>query len=305
MARSNKKLEDFNVEQMEAMVLDTLKEKILVLSLDLRVRYANKVFLKATKLKKKEVIGEFCYKVNHNLKTSGNSKKHKCSVAEAKKGKIQTYQLIQYNDKEEKRYVNVTIYPLKEKGKIMGYVHVSKDVTEYKKKEIDLLEQKDRYQRVTEEMNDLMSVLDKKSNYIFANKAHERILGWDVENDLSGKSVFKIIHPEDSKKAKAALAKAIKEGKGKAEIRLKSKDGSYKYFESQGKTLKEKDRYLIISRDITEKKKVEQKLVKIKEKLEEKLEEVEKINKVMVGRELKMVELKTKIAKLEDKNNNK
>lgn len=46
--------------------------------------------------------------------------------------------------------------------------------------------------------------------------------------------------------------------------------------------------------DITERKKIE-------ETLKDKIEEIEKFNKLMVGRELKMIELKEKIAKLEQK----
>ena len=47
-------------------------------------------------------------------------------------------------------------------------------------------------------------------------------------------------------------------------------------------------------RDISEQKKRE-------EEFKNKVEELEKINKIMIGRELKMVELKEKIKKLEGK----
>jgi PAS domain S-box-containing protein len=53
--------------------------------------------------------------------------------------------------------------------------------------------------------------------------------------------------------------------------------------------------------DLTEIKKKEEEAEKSKKKLEEKVEEMEKFNQLVVGRELKMAELKEKIEKLEKK----
>ena len=51
-------------------------------------------------------------------------------------------------------------------------------------------------------------------------------------------------------------------------------------------------------RDISQNKKSE-------ENLKEKMEELEKLNKLMVGRELKMIELKNELNKLKNKNEDK
>jgi hypothetical protein len=51
--------------------------------------------------------------------------------------------------------------------------------------------------------------------------------------------------------------------------------------------------------DITEYKKIEEELKKAKDNLQAKVEELEKFNKIAIGRELKMIELKKKITELE------
>jgi hypothetical protein len=65
--------------------------------------------------------------------------------------------------------------------------------------------------------------------------------------------------------------------------------------------VKFKDKTLVlgIARDITEREKNEEELIKSKEELEEKLKQLETFNKVSVGRELKMIELKNRIKELE------
>jgi len=55
----------------------------------------------------------------------------------------------------------------------------------------------------------------------------------------------------------------------------------------------------LISSDITERKKAEEELRRGKEELQSKVEEIERFNKLAVGRELKMVELKKRIGELE------
>jgi len=57
--------------------------------------------------------------------------------------------------------------------------------------------------------------------------------------------------------------------------------------------------------DITDKKKAEEEIKKARDELQSKVEELERFNKLSVGRELKMIELKNRIKELEEKLNKK
>jgi len=57
---------------------------------------------------------------------------------------------------------------------------------------------------------------------------------------------------------------------------------------------------IMISTDITERKKVEEELKRSKKELEAKISDFERFSKLSIGRELKMVELKKRIRELEE-----
>lgn len=93
------------------------------------------------------------------------------------------------------------------------------------------------------------------------------------------------------------LWKTISSGRvWRGEIRNKAKDGSYYWVESSIAPIFGKDgkitKYIAARFPITEKKKIE-------ENLNAQIQEYEKMNALMIGRELKMVELKKRIAELE------
>jgi len=135
----------------------------------------------------------------------------------------------------------------------------------------DLNREKKKYQRLSEEINDLLVELNPDGKCLFANQAHERILGIKPEK-IIGKNIFEIIHPDDQSNAKRVLKKALQTGSAKTELRVKKADGTYRYFEAKGHFDTDRKRALIISRDITERKKEEQRLKKLQARLQKAME---------------------------------
>ena len=88
----------------------------------------------------------------------------------------------------------------------------------------------------------------------------------------------------------------MKKDTGPGEITIIKKDGEQIIVDIKGKAVKMQGQNLILGivRDVTDRKKIE-------EELKEKNKELEKINSLAVGRELKMIELKKEIKELESK----
>jgi len=138
---------------------------------------------------------------------------------------------------------------------VNGIIVTGQDISERKEIEDKLKESEKRYRRVTENINDVITLVDEHGKIIYGNeKAHKEVLGYDVE-DLINEDGFQFFHQEDRDKVVELFDKCIKEGKDKerVEARFRCKDGSYKWLECLGRFFSE-GRALIVSRDITEKR---------------------------------------------------
>ncbi|MFX0072761.1 MAG: PAS domain S-box protein, partial [Candidatus Hermodarchaeota archaeon] len=138
-----------------------------------------------------------------------------------------------------------------------------RDISNRIKEEQELKGSEEMYRMISENANDMISILDGEAKFTYCNEAFKRILGYEPK-ELIGMLVFKLIHPEDLNKTYQSLKKLSETGLSKEETRIRCKDGSYKWLESIGKGIFDKDKNLIklivISRDITDRKKTEQKL---------------------------------------------
>jgi PAS domain S-box-containing protein len=128
-----------------------------------------------------------------------------------------------------------------------------------------------------------------------------KVLGYKpgvLKNNLD--TLKSILHPEDSGPTFQLIEKSISTGQSyEAEFRLKLKSGKYRWFSASGvvKYDENKKPFRMVGSiiDIDGKKQSEL-------KIQEKIDELSALNKFMIGRELKMVELKSKINELENKN---
>lgn len=131
---------------------------------------------------------------------------------------------------------------------------------------------KELFQIITEKTNDNIAIVtfDLKAQYLYVSPSAKHTMGYDPD-DLLGKSFFDFIHPDDKKALLPLLKKYIDSVVAKIlrindpkitetiEFRFKNKDGDWRYMHSTinfiGKNL------LAVTRDISERKKAEEKLI--------------------------------------------
>ena len=132
---------------------------------------------------------------------------------------------------------------------------------------------------------------------------------------------MKLFIPESWELLSSSIAKVTETGiPYEIELGLVKKDGNIRWMWARGEAIKDEKGKIIglwgATQDITERKKVELKLKKYQEHLEElvkertleleiKNEELSNMNKVFVGRELRMAELKQIIKEIEERLTNK
>lgn len=145
-------------------------------------------------------------------------------------------------------------------------------------------------------MLDGVAVTDANGNFLQVNQATAKMHGFKSLKELIGKPFFELIAKEDLPKTFELIKKAFKTGSVSGELTGVKKDGSKVPLwisvsiqkDSKGKITGQ----FAVLRDMSEIKKTEQ-------EIKDKLEELQKFHKASVGRELKMIELKKRIAELE------
>ncbi|MHA1386574.1 MAG: PAS domain S-box protein [Candidatus Helarchaeota archaeon] len=151
-----------------------------------------------------------------------------------------------------------------EDGKPIRILGTVQDITKQKLIELKLIESKEKYCLITENTNDLIAIVNKKLEVEFSNeKTHKRILGYlgySLE-DTKNKSLLEFIHPEDVKRIIEGIKKCFQIGTSRVETRIRNEKGQYIWFEVSGKSFRDIDgelKVLTVSRDISERKNLEE-----------------------------------------------
>ncbi|MEW6408993.1 MAG: GAF domain-containing protein [Nitrospirota bacterium] len=207
--------------------------------------------------------------------------------------------------------------PLISKEKAIGMIGVANKSEGYSKEDIETLtsiangitialerqktdrllkESEERFRNLFNNVREGIFISTREGRLLVVNKAMVEMLGYNSEDemyqlDLAGNVYFK---PEDREHL---IDEYRKKGYVKDfEVPLKRKDGEIIYVSINATAVKDLEGRTIqfegLLIDVTKRKKAE-------EELRKHLDEVEKLNKFMIGRELRMTELKKKIKELE------
>jgi two-component system sporulation sensor kinase A len=184
--------------------------------------------------------------------------------------KISGYETVRERKDGTLVQVILTASPIRDtEGNIFGTAVIARDITDRKKAEEALRESEAKYRILVENTNDIISTYDINMKKIFVSPSIEIHLGYTQYEYLQA-DTFDFIHPDDVKTI-VDLRKSITIHKKNVqiEVRLKHKNGSWVYLESRCVPIlsenSEIESYLIVSRNITERKQSEKALRKSEE----------------------------------------
>ena len=140
-------------------------------------------------------------------------------------------------------------------GNTKALIGVVRDVTGRKQAEEALRRSEEYFRSLTENAPDLITVIVPSGEISYQSPSVEHALGYTAE-ELTGTSIWGIIHPEDARLVGDAIARGIlqRELYELIVFRARHKEGGWRYLEGTGKVLTQDGRpYGVInSRDITE-----------------------------------------------------
>lgn len=147
------------------------------------------------------------------------------------------------------------------------FVAVFDNINERKKAEVALRESEERYRLLVENCNDYVCELDPAGRFLYASPNYPSAMGYEV-GELLGVVAFDLVHPDDlaEVKEKFLLSTAA------ACYRARHKDGSWRWFESTSRIFKRnpdgETRSVVVSRDITNRRREEQRLRQLSQAVE-------------------------------------
>jgi len=172
-----------------------------------------------------------------------------------------------------KHWVSVTKTPRYDKeGGVIGTMGISRDVTELKKAEEEVIESEKKFRDIFDSTSDFLLYLDINGNILDINNTAIKMGDLEKEKVISKpfSKLRRVFSPEDLKKHLEAITKSARGEKTKDyETDLITKDGIKYRFLFSNDLIKEKDEIigiLIRGRDVTQRQRAWDELVKLEEK---------------------------------------
>ncbi|MGB3458040.1 MAG: PAS domain S-box protein [Halobacteriota archaeon] len=188
--------------------------------------------------------------------------------------------------------VELSLSAIKLKGQ-WNAIGLLRDITERKQAEAELIEVKEWLNYTIQNMKDIIFSIDLMGNYTYTNVVAAEITGYSVD-ELLKMNMRELVAPEYHELVFGRVKKRIagEPLEQPLSIEIISKDGKRTWLELTTSAAHDKAGKVIgiqgIARDITERKQAENTIKK-------KNEELKRFNKLAVGRELRMIELKKEI----------
>lgn len=163
-------------------------------------------------------------------------------------------------------------------GKPKGFISTTRDITDRRRFENDLLESEEKFRQFFENEPDYCYMLSNDGRILDVNSAALRILGY-TKNELVGKSISMVYTPKSRKRMKQLLSHWHVTGEIRdTEMEIKTKKGKRRYISLSAVAVRDKNGHPLYSvsvqRDITDRIKNEKSIARYAETQSVLLQEV-------------------------------
>ncbi|MFH0893980.1 MAG: PAS domain S-box protein [Bacteroidota bacterium] len=247
---------------------DAVSDGVSILDNNQNILLCNKAMYDLFQKNEEEIIGRKCWEVVHGTELPITE----CPVKRMRISKLRESMELKLHD----RWLDVTIDPVFDsKNNITAAVHIVRDITERKKAERDLVESEEKYRTLIESATDSIMII-QNGIIKFVNKILVDISGYSLI-DLIGQPFINFVVERDRPLIKDYYTQRLNGINAPVgyEARAIMKNGKEIPIEISASVfnfLGEKAE-LVFLRDITERKEIEARIIKINEELEERVQQ--------------------------------
>ena len=248
--------------QLQSDALEASANAVVITDATGTIQWVNRAFVELTGYPRDEVIGKNPRLLKSDIHDPGFYLRMWQTI---RAGKVWRGEVVNRRKDGTLYTEEQTITPLRGgSGEIEHYIGVKQDVSRRKEMEDALQRQQQYFHTLIEKAADIITVVSPDGAIRYESPSLKRVLGWEPE-DLIGRSVFDLAHPDDRENVASALAR-ICSAPGEIEsvkFQYRHKDGSWRVLESVGRNLINDPGVggvVVNSRDVTERTRVEEAL---------------------------------------------
>ncbi len=180
------------------------------------------------------------------------------------KGHIQNFEVELYRKDGSLHWISINARGVRDgRGKIAYYEGTMQDISERKEAEKALTESEERYRTAIEHSNDGVVIIQGDRN-TYVNRQFLKMFGFQSVDEIVGKSVTTVVHPDDLDLVKSVNLKRQRGEPVPSRYEFKGlrRDGTILYVEVSAAEMSHRGitLYLLYLRDVTERKRAEEAL---------------------------------------------
>jgi PAS domain S-box-containing protein len=215
--------------QKLALIAERTRHCVGIMNSQGELEWANDAFFRTFEFAEEEVYGKNACSLVSGPETDPESRErlqHSILNGEPFSGEIQSY-----SKSGRQVWLQLTIDPVYEGGRLEGAVAVGADITETRELRQMLAASEERYQQLLDDLKEVVFEVDNRGTWIFLSKAWEHVSGYKIAETL-GTRLMDYVWPEDQALQREMWAKlpAARERQAAVRFRIRHADGDQRWF---------------------------------------------------------------------------